>query len=172
MKNPMFSLFVSGVCRSSGSKTVFPHESGKPIVAPAGKYQKKWQDAVAWTFMQVYGRPVPITGPVRIELVFRMARPRSHYRIEKGRISPHVKSTAPIWHISRPDSGKLRRAVEDALTGLAWLDDSQVCEANELKVYGEPPGGQIKIWEILENTVAAGGRPADNQGNGCSCEPS
>lgn len=162
MKNPMFELSVPGICRSAGSKTVFPHKSGKPIVAPAGKYQRKWQDAVAWTFMQTYGRPVPIPGPVKLDITFFMQRPKAHYSHRKGQEGLQLKPQAPIWHTSKPDSGKLRRCVEDALNRLAWMDDSQVCLAEERKVYSETPGVQIKIWEILENTVDARDRNAAN----------
>ena len=115
-----YSFFVPGRPGSSGSKSIFPRKGGgKPIVAPDSKYQKPWQDSVKWAFMQTFGRPLPLTGPIELKITFYLQRPQGHYRRQKGQISHQLKPGAPIWHISQPDSGKLRRATEDALTGLA-----------------------------------------------------
>jgi crossover junction endodeoxyribonuclease RusA len=162
MDEPRFELFIPGICRSSGSKRVFPHKSGIPILAPAGEHEKSWKDAVGWSFMEKYGKLQKIFGPVKIELVFCMARPRSHYRVQNGQISPYIKPTAPKWAEPKPDIDKLMRAVLDSLTGLAWHDDSQVCLAEERKVYSETPGVQIRIWPLAETEYPDGPPAIDN----------
>jgi len=146
-----FKLFVPGICRTSGSKKPFVTKYGRKLV-PAGKFQKSWQDTVAWMFMEKFGRPVQIDGPVKFKCVFWMKRPQSHYRTHRGVKTSQIKPIAPWWHISRPDAGKLRRAVEDALSGLAYNDDSQICFGIDVKKYthaDQPtPGVEITITEL------------------------
>jgi Holliday junction resolvase RusA-like endonuclease len=53
----------------------------------------------------------------------------------------------------RPDLTSLVRPAEDALTGIVWVDDSQVCEVRAQKRYvreGEAPGVTITVEEIVE----------------------
>lgn len=141
-----YSLFVPGRPGSAGSKTVFRTKEGKNIVTPASKYTKPWVDSVKWVFMETYGRPVPLTGPIQLKVTFYLKRPQSHYRKQKGQISPQLKPGAPIRHISQPDLIKLIRATEDALTGLAWQDDSQDCMVVAEKLYANgPTGADIQI---------------------------
>jgi len=67
--------------------------------------------------------------------VFWFPRPASHYGIKAG-IS-YLKPTAPIEPISSRvgDLDKLCRAILDALTGVAYLDDRQVVELDARKAY-------------------------------------
>lgn len=58
----------------------------------------------------------PFDGPVSVSLAFVMPRPKSAPK------SKHVPA------VKRPDVDKLARAVLDALTGVAFVDDSQVIE--------------------------------------------
>ena len=43
--------------------------------------------------------------------------------------------SAPKYKTSKPDVGKTARAVEDALTGIAWVDDSQVVTSIAGKIW-------------------------------------
>lgn len=76
----------------------------------------------------------PVEGPVRVLLEFAMAAP---------------KRGARPWPTTRPDIDKLTRAVLDALTGIAYVDDSQVIALAATKVYGDP-GCLIEVYEITE----------------------
>lgn len=149
----IFKFFVPGIARSSGSKTYRGQSKrGKPILAPAGKFQKSWMDAMSWTFMRKFGRPVMIEGPVEFTAVFHTVRPDAHYRRRKGAITNEIKPNAPIYSTSTPDSDKMRRAAQDALSGLAYLDDKQVAIGHDSKPYvtdGQPPGAEITISKIL-----------------------
>ncbi len=44
--------------------------------------------------------------------------------------------------------------VEDALKGIAWMDDSQVVEQYVRKLYGVRPGAQISISEMAKEQAA------------------
>jgi Holliday junction resolvase RusA-like endonuclease len=86
------------------------------------------------------------TGPIELCLCFFLEHPKSHYRA--GKFKHLLKSDAPLLHTIKPDLTKLVRAVEDALTGVIWKDDSQVSSACSLKQYapfGSKPGVRIIV---------------------------
>jgi len=146
----MIQFFVPGIARTAGSKTAFKGKDGKVNFAHAGKYSKGWMDSVKWFAMQQYGqRTVLLAGPITLKLIFFMARPKGHFRT--GKQAGELKASAPGHPTSKPDLTKLTRAVEDALTGLIWKDDSQVVKQDTKKVYCGPEdkvGVDIKIESV------------------------
>jgi Holliday junction resolvase RusA-like endonuclease len=62
-------------------------------------------------------------GAFECKLTFFFRRPKSHYG--KG---GHVKASAPVCHVSKPDADNLAKLVLDRITrsGRIWRDDSQV----------------------------------------------
>jgi Holliday junction resolvase RusA-like endonuclease len=62
-------------------------------------------------------------GAFECKLTFFFRRPKSHYG--KG---GHVKASAPVCHVSKPDADNLAKLVLDRITrgGQIWRDDSQV----------------------------------------------
>lgn len=83
---------------------------------------------------------VPGSGPVRLCVLFQLRRPKSHYT-SKGA----VKSSAPARPTVKPDLTKLLRAVEDALTGVAWRDDSQIVCQLAIKDYADADKTSVVI---------------------------
>jgi len=77
------------------------------------------------------GKPL-LNGPLELDLRFYLPRPKAHYGA-RG-----LRPSAPNWPTGRPDALKLARNVEDALTGIVWRDDAQVCRQTAAKAYGEP----------------------------------
>ena len=76
--------------------------------------------------------------------IFRFSRPKSHYGRKNK--EPYLKYDAPYYKTSAPDCDKLARAILDALTGVAYIDDAQVCKLSAAKVYTEGTEGvQIKV---------------------------
>ena len=94
----------------------------------------------------------PLTGPVSLQIEFRMKRPKSHYGT--GRNANRLKPSAPVFHISKPDRNNLVKAVEDAMTQLGfWRDDAQVAAGETTKIYtleGERPGVTIRVLTLSE----------------------
>jgi Holliday junction resolvase RusA-like endonuclease len=74
--------------------------------------------------------------PVRVALTFVFERPKS---APASRTRPTVK----------PDYDKLARSTTDAMTGILWVDDAQVVDAELHKIYGAPAHVQITV-ELLE----------------------
>ena len=72
----------------------------------------------------------PIADPISIVMKFRVKRPKS------------VKRAYPTV---APDLDKYVRAVNDGLTGVAFIDDSQVIKIVASKEYADIPGVDIQI---------------------------
>jgi crossover junction endodeoxyribonuclease RusA len=72
----------------------------------------------------------PITDPIEITMKFRIKRPKS------------VKRNYPTV---APDLDKYVRAVNDGLTGVAFVDDSQVIKILATKEYADIPGVDIEV---------------------------
>lgn len=83
-------------------------------------------------------------GPVDVSLTFYLPRPKAAWRKTKpNEVAPHV---------AKPDVDNLAKAVCDALNGIAWADDGQVCRLRiEKFVCGDEqrePGVMIEIEEV------------------------
>lgn len=94
----------------------------------------------------------PAAGPVRMVLIFGFARPKAHYLgLTSTRRVPVLRPDAPTFHLAAPDTDKLERAVLDALTGVVYLDDSQVFDVAGRKRWVEPgePGliAEVGWWD-------------------------
>lgn len=138
-------FFVPGVPLTAGSKRpVFAGWGARRrlrCVDSTGDRGKAWRAYVRYTAAQHFERQ-PLTGPIRLAIVFTMPRIQKHYT-KKGTIRPD----APALHTCRPDLLKMARAVEDALTGIIWKDDAAIVDESLHKRYGETPGAMIRITE-------------------------
>ena len=136
-------FFVAGIPVPKGSAKAFVNKkTGRAIVTQTnGARQRPWASAISLTAQEKGCKPTQ--GAVQLTLTFSMPRPKSHYGT--GKNSCVLKTSAPLYHTSTPDLDKLTRCVKDALTGVAWFDDSQVTILNAIKVYGDNPGVVISI---------------------------
>lgn len=50
-----------------------------------------------------------------------------------------------VPHTKKPDLDNLVKFAKDCLNGVAWQDDSQVCELEAWKAYDEKPRTEIII---------------------------
>jgi hypothetical protein len=50
----------------------------------------------------------------------------------------------------RPDVLKLARAIEDAITGVIWVDDSQIIDEHLYKRWGDPARVEVTIEPASE----------------------
>lgn len=144
-------FFVPGIARPGGSKKGFinPKTKGVILTDAGGKPLKMWRQDVAHAAVQAMnGRP-PFAGPLLLSAAFVMQRPKKHYHTSKARLG-QLRDDAPIYHTIRPDRTKLLRAVEDAMTGIVWKDDAQVCGGGVSKQYGDRPGAEIMVQTISD----------------------
>jgi crossover junction endodeoxyribonuclease RusA len=150
----MSTIIVSvlGQPKPAGSKRAFlvgKDRKRAVITDAAGAAGRDWRVAVQHAIAQAYHGP-PLTGPLVLNCVFTVARPRGH----AGRRG--LRPSAPRHPTTRPDLTKLLRAVEDAATGLLWADDAQIVSQMVTKCYGARPGVVLHC-RPLEGRPAEGG---------------
>jgi Holliday junction resolvase RusA-like endonuclease len=87
----------------------------------------------------------PATGPVILRVVGIFAIPPSWPKKLQ-----QAAREARVMHVSDPDLDQLVKQVKDALRGIVYVDDNQVCGyPNTAKRYGEPERTEITI-EVLD----------------------
>ena len=123
----MKRFWVAGKVIGQGNISFY---NGHSVHANA-KDLKPWRELIGWKAREAQ---VPLlAGPVKLELVFVLVRPKT-----SKREFPYVV----------PDLDHYIRAVGDALKGIAFIDDSQICQILASKVYGEFPGVEITIGPL------------------------
>jgi Holliday junction resolvase RusA-like endonuclease len=145
----IFSFTVPGVPGTAGSKKYVGHRAGRPVLVDDAKKGKEWRASV-----QLFARQAGVrllAGPVQLCVTFYMPRPAGHYKA--GDRSKPVKDSAPARPLTKPDCTKMLRAVEDALKGIAWHDDSQVVSQRTEKHYAGAEGPRCFV-AISEHTDA------------------
>ncbi|HEY0838857.1 MAG TPA: RusA family crossover junction endodeoxyribonuclease [Vulgatibacter sp.] len=138
------AFHVPGLPQPKGSTRSFKHRTTGRIVTRADNAEslEPWQTAIGW---RAKAAGVRLSrGPVEIDCTFIFARPKGHFGA-RGLLRP----SAPERHLVKPDADKLLRAVLDALTKIAYVDDAQVVSAWACKRYateGEAPGVAIEVY--------------------------
>lgn len=129
--------FVQGEPAPQGSKQAYVR-GGRAVLVEASKKLAPWRKHVATVFGEFWDKG-PIQGGARADIEFVMPRPKS---------TPKSKPTPPA--IKRPDVDKLVRAIFDAITGIAFLDDSQVVEMHVFKRIAELDESSGVFIEVKE----------------------
>ena len=140
-------ITVHGAPAPQGSKTRMPNGAMVESSKKVGPWRADVKAAAEATGSSM------LLQPVGVEIQFRLARPRSHYRTGKD-TSHLLTGTAPAHPKGKPDVDKLARAVLDGLKAAGmYADDAQVIDLRAVKAYalrGQPPGAVITIREIWE----------------------
>lgn len=138
------SFFVAGLPRPKGSLRGFAFRKGARLGVRMTEGNadtvKPWMSSIAWAAREA-GARVPSAGPLGVSVTFVLPRPKSHSGAQG------VKASAPPYPAGKPDVDKLVRAVLDALTGIVWLDDSQVVWLKAEKAYGPEPGASVLVFD-------------------------
>lgn len=111
------------------------------------KDMKAWKKALDSALSEIPDRG--LDGPMHVELVFRLPRPKAHYRT--GKFSHLLKDSAPGDHQSRCDIDNVSKVVLDKITRSGyWVDDSSVVflSARKRWAYSEPMGCEIRVIPI------------------------
>lgn len=155
---------VHGVPAPQGSK----RHVGNGIMVESSKRVKPWREAVKYAALEalrdsdrriLHGaveHHEPIPGPVRLDLLFLLPRPKGHHRT--GRFAHLLKDSAPLYPAGKPDLDKIVRSTLDGLGEAAvWRDDAQVVGFDRLdKAYAEPhnpPGALIRVRATARTRV-------------------
>ena len=130
-------FFVPGIPKTQGSKRAICARkggvlTGRAFVIEDCKGSRDWRGDIKAVARGLF-RTV-IDGPVFVTFSFYFDRPKGHYNAKR-----ELKASAPVYKMTRPDLDKLVRCVKDALTGIAWHDDAQVCRQRATKAWACPP---------------------------------
>lgn len=123
------------VTRYGRLRVVMPHDA------------QAWRLRVTLTARTCRTSVERLAGPLRVELLFILPRPRSHFTA-RG----HLSKRAPVAPVGRPDLDNLAKSTLDALNGELWADDAQVVQLSLAKQYArtrdEPIGALIRCEVI------------------------
>ncbi|WGX98755.1 RusA family crossover junction endodeoxyribonuclease [Nocardioides sp. L-11A] len=156
----MTSLTINavGTPAPAGSKRAFVVNGRARMVESSNKVRPWWQAVAGATQEALPDDWTPIAGPVRVEIVFFLARPRYHYGT--GKNANRLKPTAPTYADKKPDTDKLERTVLDALKAAGvYLDDCQVVDLRGVKRYADAStGARIFVTPLRDEltSTAAG----------------
>jgi Holliday junction resolvase RusA-like endonuclease len=134
-----------------------PSGQGRARVASRGKFATVYKAAgdrdneATIAALAAAHRPAsPIAGPVSINFVAVMPRPKSMCGVSKRTGLP-LKAPDTYLHTGKPDLDNLAKALLDALKGW-WLDDAQVCDLQASKAvaaFGEQPHWMVRVaWHL------------------------
>lgn len=143
---PTIAFTVFGTPQTAGSKRGYVR-GGRAIIVDDNKKSRPWKDGVA----QVAGEAMVekglelLDGPVRVVFRFVMTRPKGHFK-KDGTLSASGRR-APYPAV-KPDTVKLTRAVEDALSGVVYRDDARIVDHRLLKEYGSPERFEAFIFDL------------------------
>lgn len=104
-----------------GAQVVLTEISDMQTKTKPSNRLKRWRKAIAAEAKLAMSGAELWTGPVVLTCEFVLPRPSSHWT-KSGRLT----KSAPRAPTGKPDTNKLTRAVEDALTGVVYEDDAQV----------------------------------------------
>lgn len=120
-------ITVYGIPAPQGSKSFKGMAGGHAILAESSKKVKPWRLAVEYAVLESHpfgGRadPILIRGPVAVDIVFCLPRPKS---AKRGAVPD-----------KKPDIDKLQRSTFDALkTAGVYEDDSRIVQVSCIKLY-------------------------------------
>jgi crossover junction endodeoxyribonuclease RusA len=121
----MLNFTVYGVPQPQGSIRAFTPKGWKrPVLTSDNAKVKPWRQEIAGTALAIMERDsirrIERPAGVKVTAYFYFPRPKSTKK------SVEHKTT-------KPDIDKLTRALHDALTGIAFEDDSQIVESKAVK---------------------------------------
>lgn len=145
------SFHVNGSPAPKGSMTRMPHGGMIPAgTAASRKRFADWRTDIRTRATEAMGERDPFPGAIRLMAEFQLSAPTNIPKYKIGWL-PHTK---------RPDFDKLTRALCDAMTGIVWVDDSQVCYSMVNKVYAwnGKPGVEVIVDFLDAEMLDALGR--------------
>lgn len=141
------SFTVFGLSAPAGSKTSGVSKAGVRFVRDSNPRSAQWKTDVAQAAGKFMGEMPPLEGPLVLELDFYRPRPKSHFKADGYTLS--ATGRRMLYPTGRPDSTKLTRAVEDAMTGIVYRDDSQIVHQIISKRFGTSRV-EVKVTPIDE----------------------
>ena len=109
----------------------FDPRSGRAYTPPT---TRAYADVIKSAALLQWGDEPALEGPVTISVVAQFAIPKT----AKGR----------KHHVQKPDASNILKAVEDALNGIVFKDDSQIVSARVRKEWALEHSLHITVWSV------------------------
>lgn len=144
MTHLQFTVYAVPVAQPRQRHRIVNMRAGKswvhnytPAKDPVNSYKYQIKEK-ARTYMD--GAPL-LEGPLKLACHLFLPRP--------AKFDAKKYPQGPIWHTGKKDFDNLGKSVADALTGIVYRDDGQICWAEVAKRYhgrDEAPRVEIEIW--------------------------
>ena len=130
-----------------------PIGKGRPRISTRGGFVRNitpektraYEKAIADSArVQLGMRFEPWTGPVALAASFYMPIPKRM----KCPDPDNVRARMAMFHAKKPDMSNILKALEDALNGILWVDDSQIAHANIGKRYSTSPRIEVQATQL------------------------
>jgi Holliday junction resolvase RusA-like endonuclease len=136
---------VVAVPVTKGSVRAFvPPGTSRAVLTSTSTGLKAWEALIRAAATPVIATLAPRAVGVVVGVEFVLPRPKAHPK------------TREREHTTKPDLDKLARAVLDALTGIAYADDAQVCALTCRKRYAwisEQPGALVTVGPLASEVL-------------------
>ena len=131
---------VEGIPQTKGSTRQFiPKGWTRAIITNDNPKNKDWAKKVHTTAAYKFIGETPWVGPVELNVIFWMKKPKSH------------PSKRFVWHTKKPDLDKIIRSIKDAMSGVIYEDDRQIVHVNAWKFYATKPGVDIEVLNLTSH---------------------
>lgn len=121
-----------------GEPTPWARAGHKGRVSFTPKRQREAMQTLKYVAGIEMGERVPLEGPLSASFVFCYPWPASMSKKRRAAQGSH-------WKTSRPDASNLLKLIEDALTGVVWLDDAQIVQIGVQKYYDTIPRVELRV---------------------------
>lgn len=133
-----------------------PRGKGRPRASRFGGGVRLYTDAktanyeglIAYAAQQALGSREPLTGPLVVTVLVRLAPPASASR----RATADMLAGA-LHPTKKPDLDNIVKAVLDGCNGVAFRDDAQVCWVNAGKIYAANAGVDVVVTEDADSAA-------------------
>lgn len=125
-----------------------PVPKGRPRFTLAGHAYtphrtRKYEEALAFQAQVTMGNREPFAGPLEVTVFAFMPVPRSWPKRKQAEALAQL-----VLPTKRPDCDNLFK-IMDALNGVVWRDDAQICKAHTVKRYADTPRLEIEVREMI-----------------------
>jgi len=125
-----------------------PRGQGRPRAVKRGGFvsvykdekDRKYEASVAKVAETAMAGRDPFEGPLSLSVRFRMPIPKSsNKRVKTSMAAGEIPPT------TKPDTSNMVKSIEDAMNGVAFVDDAQIVRLFASKIYAEVPGVDVRV---------------------------